>query len=186
MNKKHIITITGDLASGKSTITHIIKDRLNYSIYQNGEYFRKLAAQYNMNVLEFGFYVKDHPQIDEQIELSAKNYAEENDNIVIDAKLGFYSVPNSFKVYVTVDTDEAARRVFADEKRGCVECYTSVQNAKQGIIKRYNHENERWFNLYGVKKNDMTNYDFVIDSTNSTPQEVADKIIQEYEKWLNK
>ena len=43
MEKKHIITIAGDLASGKGTASKILCDKLGYTIYRNGEYFRKLA-----------------------------------------------------------------------------------------------------------------------------------------------
>ena len=35
--KKNIITIAGDLASGKSRVTDILRQDLNYEIYRNGE-----------------------------------------------------------------------------------------------------------------------------------------------------
>ena len=47
-------------------------------------------------------------------------------------------------------------------------------------------ENERYFNLYGVRKEDMSNYDFVLNTTKLTPIQVKDTIIQEYKKWKNK
>ncbi len=50
--------------------------------------------------------------------------------------------------------------------------------------KRYQLENERYYNLYGVRKEDESNYDIVIDTTNMTAEQVTDIIIQEYEKWL--
>ena len=51
------------------------------------------------------------------------------------------------------------------------------------MINRYNMENERYWEVYGVRKDDMSNYDLVIDTTNLTPNQVADKIKQEYFKW---
>ena len=50
----------------------------------------------------------------------------------------------------------------------------------------YHHlyENERYFGLYGVRKEDESNYDFVVDTTHLTPEQVADKIEEEYKKWL--
>lgn len=39
--KKSIITITGDLASGKSRITDKLQENLGYKIYRNGEYVRR-------------------------------------------------------------------------------------------------------------------------------------------------
>ena len=35
MKKKHIISIAGDLASGKGTTSKILMERLNLSIYRN-------------------------------------------------------------------------------------------------------------------------------------------------------
>ena len=52
--------------------------------------------------------------------------------------------------------------------------------------KRYKLENERYFNLYGVRKEDESNYDYVLDTTELTPEQVADKIEEEYKKWLEK
>lgn len=52
--------------------------------------------------------------------------------------------------------------------------------------KRFKMENERYWKLYHVHKDDMSNYDFVIDTTNLTPEEVAKMIEEEYEKWKQK
>lgn len=182
--KKHIISITGDLASGKTTVTKMIADELNFIIYKNGEYFRKLALEHNMNVTEFNKYVEAHPEIDRQIELSATNFAKENDNIIIDARLGWYSVPESYKIYLKVDIDESARRAFEDENRKATESFATVEEYKEDLKTRYNLENDRYFKLYGVKKNDMNNYDLVVDTTNITPEEVKNIIINGYKEWL--
>ena len=41
----------------------------------------------------------------------------------------------------------------------------------------------RYFNLYGVRRDDMSNYDFVLNTDNLTPEEVLNNIKEEYEKW---
>ena len=184
MNKKHIISLSGDLASGKGTVSNILTADLNYGIYRNGEYFRKLAKEMGMDVTSFNVCVKEHPEIDRQIENSAAEYAKQNDNFVIDARLGWYAVPESFKVYLKVDLDVSAQRAFYDEKRKSTEKFNTVEEQKQDIIRRYNYENERYWNLYQIRKNDMSNYDLVVDTTDKTPEEVAKIIEEEYSKWL--
>ena len=158
-------------------------ERLGYSIYRNGEYFRKLAKEYNMDLSEFSKYVEEHPEIDIEIENSAKNHAIDHDNFIIDARLGWYAVPESFKVYLKVDIDEAAKRAFNDEKRKELENYSSVEEHKQALIERTKSENERYLKLYGVDRTDMNNYDLVVDTTDKTPDEVASIIITQYENW---
>lgn len=184
MNKKHIISLCGELASGKGTVSKILKEKLNFDIYKNGDYFRELAKQHSMDVTSFNMYVIEHPEIDRQIEQNAREYAKEHENLVIDARLGWYVVPESFKVYLKVDINEAARRAFYDAKRKSSENLQSIEEQKIDMQKRYQLENERYYNLYGVRKEDESNYDIVIDTTNMTAEQVTDIIIQEYEKWL--
>ena len=182
--KRKIISITGDLSSGKTTVTKLMKEKLGYEIYRNGEYFRKLAAEKGMSVTEFNVYVEKHPEIDRQIEQSAKEYAENRENLIIDARLGWYAVPDSFKVYLRVDIDEAAKRAYNDPDRKKTENFKTIEEQKADLIKRFNLENERYYNLYGVRKDDMSNYDFVLYTTNLTPEEVNSKIIEAYNNWL--
>lgn len=186
MGKKHIISLGGELASGKGSTAEILMKELNFTVYKNGEYFRKLAKDMGMDITTFNIYVKDHPEIDKQVEYSATEYAKNHDNFIIDARLGWYAVPESFKVYLKVDIDVAAKRALQDEKRKSSEKFTTLEEQKKDIQKRYELENERYFNLYGVRKEDESNYDLVIDTTHLTPKEVADIIKEEYFKWLKK
>ena len=183
--KKSIITIAGDLASGKSRVTDKLKNDLNFEIYRNGEYVRKLAKEKGLDITSFNAYLKEHPEIDEQIEKSASLYADTHDNLIVDARLGWYSIPESFKVYLKVDIDIAAKRAFNDEKRKETERFDTIEEQKQDIIKRFKMENERFFKLYGIHKEDMSNYDLVVDTSNNTIEETAELIETEFKKWLN-
>lgn len=183
--KKRIISLTGDLAAGKSRVTDLLKEELGYSIYRNGERFRALAAEMGMSVTEFNKYVEDHPEIDRKLESEATKYAETNQDFIIDARMGWYSVPESFKVYLKVDRDVGAQRAFNDEKRKKTENFATVEEYKIDMIKRANLEVERYYNLYGVRKDDMNNFDLVVDTTNLTIEEVKQKILDEYATWLN-
>ena len=97
---------------------------------------------------------------------------------------GWYAVPESFKVYLKVDIEEAARRALADETRKDSENFKTLEEQKADIEKRYRLENERYWQLYKVRKEDESNYDFVLDTTHLTPDQVADRIEEEYKKWL--
>ena len=123
MVNKHIISLAGDLASGKGTVSLLLKEDLGYTIYRNGDYVRALAKEKNMSITEFNIYLESHPQIDIQIEKSAAEYAKNNDNLIIDARLGWYAVPHSFKVYLKVDIDVSAKRAFNDPKRKATESF---------------------------------------------------------------
>ena len=182
--KKHIITIAGDPASGKSRITDLLQKKLGYEIYRNGEYFRKLAKEKSMSVTEFNKYVENHSEIDRQIENSAAAYSKTHDNIIVDARLGWYAIPTSFKVYLKANIDVAAKRAFYDENRKETEKFETIEEQKNDMIKRFELENKRFFNLYGIHKEDMSNYDLIVDTSNNTIEENANIIEKEYIKWL--
>lgn len=186
MKKLEIISISGEPASGKGAVSSLLSEKLNYSIYRNGEYFRSLAKKNNMSVTEFNLYVNDHPDIDMDIENSARKYASNHSKFIIDARLGFYVVPDSFKVYLTIDNDEAAKRAFNDPNRKDTESFSSLEEQKKDLVDRYNYETERYKNLYGVDKTDLSNYNLVIDTTFKSVVEVTDIIIREYNNWLKK
>ena len=184
MKKKNIISLAGDLAAGKGTVSEILIKDLKYGIYRNGEYARKLAKDMGLDITSFNAFLNEHPEIDLQIEKSASEYAKDHDNFIIDARLGWYAVPESFKVYLRVDIDVAAQRAFNDLKRKGTENFNTIEEQKEDMQKRFNMENERYWKLYHVRKDDMSNYDLVVDTTNITPEEVAEKIKTEYFKWL--
>lgn len=184
--KKHIITITGDLASGKSTVTNLLAEELEYKIYRNGAYARQIAKEKGISITEFNEYVISHPEIDRQIEKSAAEYAKTNDNIIVDARLGWYAVPESFKVYLKVDINVSAKRAFQDEQRKDTEMFDTLEEQKKDIKKRYQMENDRFFELYGVRRDDMSNYDYVLDTSELTLQQTKEQIKLNYFKWLEK
>lgn len=183
MKRKDVIAITGDLASGQSTVSKMLAEDLNYTLYRNGAYFRELAIKNGMSVTEFGEYIEKHPEVDMQIEKSAADFVKTHNNIVIDAKMGWYAVPDSFKVYLRVNIDIAAQRAFADPNRKRSENLPTLEAQKEDMIKRAKNDLNRYFNLYGVKRDDMSNYDLVLNTDNLTPEEVLSKIKEEYEKW---
>ena len=185
MEKKNIISLAGELASGKGTVSKLLSEELNYTVYRNGEYVRKLAKEQGLDITSFNEYLNEHPEIDRQIEKSAAEYAKEHNNFIIDARLGWYAVPESFKVYLTIDINEAARRAFYDEARKSTEKFSTIEEQKADMERRYKMENARYFNLYGVRKEDLSNYDLVVDTTDKTPIQVKEKILEEYNKWLN-
>ena len=152
MKKKHIISLGGELASGKGAVSKILMDKLGYGIYRNGDYFRELGMKMGMDVTTFNEYVAGHPEIDRQIESSAKEYAKNNDKFIIDARLGWYAVPESFKVYLKVNIDVAAERAYNDSLRKGSEKFRTIEDQKADMKKRYELENERYFELYVVHK----------------------------------
>ena len=59
MEKKNIISLAGDLAAGKGTISEILIKKLDYGIYRNGEYARKLAKDMGLDITSFNAFLAE-------------------------------------------------------------------------------------------------------------------------------
>ena len=59
----------------------------------------------------------------------------------------------------------------------------TLEEQKADMIKRTKSDLQRYLDLYKVRRDDMNNYDLVIDTTNLRPEEVLEIIKQEYQKW---
>ena len=182
--KKQMICISGNIAVGKTEVAAIVAKRLNYSLYKASESFRQLARDNNMDLVAFNEYVKTNPEIDKAIEAKTSDIIESSDKIIIDARLGFFLSCNTFKVYMVADECVAANRLLeASKKRGKEENYDSVEETLQAIKIREASERERYLNLYNIDIHDKNNYDYIIDTTHLTSDEVASKIINAYNVW---
>lgn len=187
INGKNIITITGNIAAGKTEIVKILSNVLGMSTYSGSETFRKLAREHNMSVTDFNEYVRDYPKVDRQIDDATASHIMDKDNIIVDARLGWYVVPESFKIYVKVGLDEASKRLIEDvKKRGIEEKYIDELEAKEAIVLREHFEVARYMKEYKVNILDEKNYNLIVDTTNISLEQAAKIIKEEYEKWQEK
>jgi CMP/dCMP kinase len=172
-----IITITGDLGSGKSTVCDIIEAKYGFKRYSTGRLQRAIAEKYGMDTLELNKYAETHPEIDQEIDDGLRALSHAREDMIIDSRLAWHFVPDSYKVFLAVDIREAAKRVMADQGRGAVEHYKDLDDAVERLRARKESENSRYKQLYDVDCSDLGNYDLVIDSTLLSPDEIAGMII---------
>ena len=178
------IAISGDLGSGKTTVTRYLIEKYGFQTFSTGAYQRELAAKMGMSTLELNEYAETHPEIDRDIDGKLTEIGKMPGNIIFDSRMAWHFVENAFKVYIKCDLDIAASRIFYDRGRGHVESYGHHQHAKGYILNRRASEERRYWNKYGVMITDMSNYDFVIDASNRSIEETAEGIYSEMQKFF--
>lgn len=119
--------------------------------------------------------------IDEGMKEKGKKINKEehpNEIWIIDSRLAFYNIPEAFSVRLTTNADVAGERLFNDKSRGKEDSkYKSVKEAKKEREERRKGENSRYLQRYGVDLKDESNYDLIIDTSYSTPSDIADVIL---------
>ena len=175
------ITLTGNLGSGKSTICKLLEQQYGYEIFSTGKVIRQIADDLDISVLEMNELMSKDHKYDHMIDDKTAQISRENPdkNILFDSRLAWHFVEKSFKVFLSVDLAEAARRVYADASRGEVESYKSEADAAEQLAARAANEDARYEELYGIHYFDFENYNLILDSSYAKPDVIAALLMKE-------
>lgn len=188
MEKKHIITISGKPGSGKSSTADKVAEMLNYSRYSSGDMVRNLLARQRLTLAEYNEQAANDHALDEKVDEFLRKLSKK-ENVVIDSRLGFYWIPDSFKVYLDLDIQIATVRIFKDAMDNNMrtkggEFANSLDIVAKQVKLRMETEQDRFKNLYGVDPYNPEHFDLVIDTSRHSPQTVALTVFDTYRRWL--
>lgn len=179
-----IITISGKAGSGKGTISKLLAEKLWYEHISIGEIKRKLAHEMGITIFQFDV-LSEKPENREKFDLQYEEYQKNlplDSKIILDGRMAFYCQPDSFKVFLDIDDDEAARRIFNDKERIGDE-YSSLEAVKEATIKRNEENIKRFKDLYHIDISDPAHYNLVVNTTDNHPERVADEIIKKFTEF---
>lgn len=175
------LSLTGNLGSGKSSLGKELIAR-GFQIISSGDIFRGLAEERGISIVEMNKIAETDKSIDKMVDERSIELGKTMDRTIFDSRMGWHFVPDSFKVFVMVDLQEAGKRVYNDAIRKA-ENYDDVEAAMKALYHRQSLEKDRYRQLYQVNYYDLNNYDLVIDSTNATPAQIAEEIIRRFEQF---
>ena len=173
------LSLTGNLGSGKSSLGKELVAR-GFEIISSGDIFRSLAAERNVSIVEMNKIAETDKSIDKMVDDRTIALGKTKDNVIFDSRMGWHFVPDSFKVFLMVDLQEAGNRVYHDSLR---KAETYQDAAIKALYERQSLEKERYRELYGVNYYDLNHYNLVIDSTHASPAVIAEEIIKRFEQF---
>ena len=177
-----IITISGEPGSGKSTVAKLVAQKLRFRHYSVGDFMRTIARKRRMTLLEVSKVAETDASLDEELDDMQIELGKFEDHFVLDARLGYHFIPKSFKVFLKVDSEVGAKRIFLHRRKGEKENKTlaltlaNVKNRKESELQRY----KKYYNLNPY---DKKNYALVIDTSKLTPEQTTEKVIKAVSKW---
>ena len=187
--KKQIVSIAGTLGSGKSSTAKLVAKELGFQHYSAGDFFRNIGIKLGITVDEVNKRAETDPEIDKMTDEEVKRIGKMS-NVVIDSRMAFHFIPESFKIYLDLPPEIAKERVLhnlkENELRRQSEDSSNIEEVYNNIISRFESENKRYKECYGVDRTDRKNYDLIIDTNKNNLEQVVKIVIAKYKKWIAK
>ncbi len=170
------ITIFGLAGAGKTTVGKLLAKELNYEFVSSGNLFRERAKSMGMTLYELEALCNKNPNFDREFDKDVEKYGRTHQNFVLESRLGWYFVPDSFKIKLTCDLNERVKRVARRDKESFEEALKKTQ------FREISHE-ERYFKTYGITNFGHDSiFDVIVDSTHVGASGTVSKMKQAFEK----
>lgn len=170
-----IITLGGKAGSGKSTVAKLLAKKLDYKHYSMGDLQREIAKERNISIFKLGELEEKDPSIDKEVDNKQRKLGESQDNFVIDSRLGFHFIPKAKKIFLDANFEVRAIRILNDNARK--EDNKNLEKAKENIKQREASEIARYKKYYNLNPYNKKNFDSIIDTSNSNPEEIVNNIL---------
>ena len=172
------IAVSGVVGAGKTTVSKILAEKFNLKRIYVGGLMREMAKERGVTFDELTVIAKDS-SVD--LELDKRQIeAGKEDDIVVDGRLSFYFVPDAFKIYLKVNIEEAARRIFAMSRED--QRYDNFEDCLEACEMRVEAEKIRYKKFYGINFGDESDFDLVVDTTDKSVAEVVKIILEKLDK----
>jgi cytidylate kinase len=186
--KKRIITIAGKPGSGKSSTAKAVAQKLGFRHFSSGDLFRQLGKERGVDVLAANKAAGVVEDLDKLVDGKLQEMGKTENEIVIDSRTAWHWMPDSFKVFLDLDMETAAKRILNEDgghRQNSEEIHENPKDYAQSLKHRMDVERKRYAAIYDIDPYDTSNYDLVIDTSNLTLDEVAAKVLEAYENWQN-
>jgi cytidylate kinase len=173
-----IITISGRQGAGKTSAAKELAKKLNYRFISIGDLQGEVAKERGMTINELMELGKKDQKIHKKIDEKVIRIGKTQDNFIIEGWIAFHFIPHSKKIFLDVDGNVGAKRIFNEKRERPDEPKkTSVEETKKQLLKRLKDTNEAFKKHYKVNFLDKKSYDIVIDTTNLTVNRTVNKIL---------
>ncbi|MDD4995240.1 MAG: AAA family ATPase [Patescibacteria group bacterium] len=185
-----IISLSGALGSGKSTIAKMLSEKLGWPRYYVGEMRRQAATKRGMTLEEYNRLGETDPATDTEVDEWQKQLGKTQDNFIIEGRTSWYFIPHSVKIYVDVDPRVGAKRIFdqTQKKERTKESknFSNVDEVMAANLERMASDRRRYEKYYSINAFDKSHFDLIVDTTNETKEASFERVWSFIEPRLTK
>jgi len=167
-----IITISGKQGAGKTALAKNLSKKLNYEFISIGDLRGTIAKEHNMTIDELNEVGKKDKWVHTKADEKTIEIGKTKDNFIIEGWIAGHFIPHSKKIFLDVDPEVGAKRIFKNQRPDEKPCET-VDEMRSLLKERLETTDAQFQRYYGIKFLDKSNYDIVIDSTNLSIEEMV-------------
>ncbi|HIA36405.1 MAG TPA: hypothetical protein EYN89_06605, partial [Flavobacteriales bacterium] len=165
------LTLSGYVGSGKTTLGKLLAKKLQYNFISIGNRTREFAGNKGMTIVEFQKYCLANPEMDKQLDQDFSKVCNSSENLVIDYRLGFKFIKNSYHIFLRISETAAIERLKTANR--AKESYDTINQRNESFKNQF-------LNSYGVDYTMPKNYDLVIDVERfNNAEEIIEHILHE-------
>lgn len=158
------VAISGEIGTGKSTLSKSLVQSLGWEYQNAGDFFRNWHQEHNIpleNTTEIP------PELDKEVDMGFREQMASRTHVIFESRLAGWlakDLPAVFKILVTCDSEVATNRAAGRDIINLSQAKKNNQIRSKGLIKKFRK-------LYGVSDYlDPKYFDLVVDTTNITPE----------------
>jgi len=161
-----LLTVSGPAGSGKSTTAAGLAGALGMEHVSGGDIFRDLAAERGYTPVEFNELAEEDERIDRDLDRRLYEIARDRDGVVLESRLAGWLAPDAdFRFWLDAPVDVRAARIADREEK-------SVERAREETLRRERSERTRYADYYDIPIDDLSIYDFVVNTARWTAEDV--------------
>ncbi|TSC55756.1 MAG: tRNA pseudouridine 55 synthase [Parcubacteria group bacterium Gr01-1014_18] len=174
-----IITLSGVPGSGKSTAARSLAEKLGYQYYGVSGFFRAMAVEKGISLLELGAMAEKDPTLDQEIDRRMVEFVRSHPKSVIDGRIAGWilrqeQIP-SYNILLGASLEIRAQRVSLRENKPYPEALAETEM-------RQKNERNRYRRGYNIDIDDKSVYDLLVITDRLKPNEVVDTIMEKMNK----
>ena len=104
-----IITISGLPGAGKTSVGKMLAEFWGWPFYSMGNLRRQAAAQRGLTLAEYNALGENDPQTDLAVDRYQEELGKTQDNFVIEGRTSWHVIPQSIKIFLTVEPQIGAQ-----------------------------------------------------------------------------
>lgn len=171
------ITLSGEVASGKSTVGKLLAEHLGYEFISIGNKTRERAEKEGLTIVEFQQKCRENPMLDQELDDEFSTYCNNSKNLVIDYRMGFHFIKDAFHIFMKISEKEAMERMITAQRAN--ETYLTVHERNISFKSQFE-------NVYGIDYTNESNYDLIVSANHpTTAEETMEYIFNNLKQFKN-